>query len=223
MHTCQFCKRNFSKETTLGVHMCEHKRRYQERNELAVRLGLQAYLRFYEIAQGSSRLKTWDDFATSAYYRAFVKFGRYCERTHVINFAQFTDWLIRNNVKIDHWCKDQKYHDYLLQHVRREAVSDALTRAMETALQWQQKTNHPSSDYLRYGNDNTICHDIVSGRITAWIVYNCESGQKFLSRINSEQVSMVWAWIDTDAWQRCFQERLADQVYAQEILKQAGW
>ena len=223
MHTCEYCKKNFAKETTLVVHMCEPKRRYRERDEVGVRLGLQAYLRFYEIAQGSAKLKTFDDFAASAYYRGFVKFGHYCETTRVINFAQFTEWLIKNNVKIDNWCKDKSYSDYLLQHVQREAVTDALTRAIETAMAWQDRTGNTSSDYLRFGNDNTICHDITRGRVTAWAVYNCTSGQEFLARINSEQVAMIWPWVDTDTWQKCFQDRLADQSYSQELLQQAGW
>ena len=55
------------------MHVCEPKRRYQERDEVGVQIGLQSYMRFYEITQGSAKLKTFDDFAESPYYRAFVK------------------------------------------------------------------------------------------------------------------------------------------------------
>ena len=220
---CDFCQRDFRRESTLFAHLCEPKRRHRERDEVGVQLGLQAYLRFYEITQGSARLKTWDDFATSAYYRAFVRYGRYCQSTRVVNVAAFTDWLIHNNVKLDTWCRDQVYSNYLIQHIRKESVEDALKRALETALEWQERTGNPSADYLRFGNDNGICHDITRGRITAWTVYNSASGQEFLSRINQEQISIIWPWIDADSWQRCFQDRPADQAYVQEILTQAGW
>ena len=69
---CQYCEKLFRRESSLGVHLCEAKRRYQERDEVGVQIGLQAYLRFYEITQGSARLKNFDDFARSPYYRAFV-------------------------------------------------------------------------------------------------------------------------------------------------------
>ena len=52
--------------------MCEPKRRFQEQDERGVQLGLHAYLKFYELTQGSAKLKTFDDFATSPYYRAVV-------------------------------------------------------------------------------------------------------------------------------------------------------
>jgi hypothetical protein len=49
--TCRYCEKSFHKETTLAVHVCEQKRRWQEQDEVGVQLGLQAYLRFYEITQ----------------------------------------------------------------------------------------------------------------------------------------------------------------------------
>jgi hypothetical protein len=55
------------------------------------------------------------------------------------------------------------------------------------------------------------------------VIYNSESGQKFLSELTSEQVAMIWPYIDSDAWQRKFANYPADQEYAREILKQAGW
>jgi hypothetical protein len=85
--TCGYCKKTFRRAESLVVHLCEPKRRRQERSERGVELGFQSYLRFYEIAQGSARLKTFDDFADSPYYRAFVKFGRYCVATRAINPA----------------------------------------------------------------------------------------------------------------------------------------
>ena len=73
MFTCNYCKKEFAKETSIAVHMCEPKRRRMEKDERGVQLGFQAYIKFYETMQGSARLKTFEDFAESAYYRAFVK------------------------------------------------------------------------------------------------------------------------------------------------------
>jgi hypothetical protein len=205
------------------VHVCEQKRRHLERDEIGVQLGLQAYLRFYEITQGSSKLKTWDDFATSSYYRAFVKFGRYCQAIRAVNAARFTDWLINNNRKIDHWCSDRVYSEYLLQYVRQESVGDALSRAIEHAMTWAETTGNPPQDFLRYGNHNAIAHAISTGRITAWVMYNCDSGHAWLEQMNIDHRNIVWAWVEPEFWQRQFQDYPADQAYAQEILAQAGW
>lgn len=220
---CDFCHKSFARETSLAVHVCEQKRRFQERDERGVQLGLQAYLRFYETQQGSSRLKTFEDFAESAYYRAFVKFGRYCVNTRTINPGRFMDWLLKNSKKIDHWCSDQLYTEYLIDYVKLEHVDDALARAMEYAIGWSERTGHPAEDCLRYGSANGSCHAIVTGRVTAWIVYNCESGQRFLESLTAEQVAMIWPYIDADPWQKKFRDYAADQEYVRDVLLRAGW
>jgi hypothetical protein len=114
-----------------------------ERSERGVELGFQSYLRFYEIAQGSARLKTFDDFADSPYYRAFVKFGRYCVATRAINPAQFTEWLLKHNKKIDNWGSDKIYTEYLLDYLKVEAVADALARAVEFGIDWSETHSAP--------------------------------------------------------------------------------
>ena len=97
MYQCRYCRKDFVKETTLAVHVCEPKRRHQEKDERGVQLGFQAYIRFYELTQGSAKLKTFDDFVESSFYRAFVKFGRYCVAIKAINPARFTEWLLKQN------------------------------------------------------------------------------------------------------------------------------
>lgn len=220
---CEFCHKQFVRETSLGVHMCEPKRRRQERSERGVELGFQAYIRFYEMSQGSARLKTFDDFADSAYYRAFVKFGRYCVSTRTINPRQFLEWLLKHNKKIDHWASDQVYTEYLIDYLAVENVADALARAVEFGIDWAERNSAQPQDCLRYGSVPAMCHAIVSGRISPWVIYNSASGQEFLSSLSADQVSMIWPYIDSDRWQKRFADYPADQVYAQEILTKAGW
>jgi hypothetical protein len=221
--TCGYCDKTFSRESSIEVHMCEPKRRRLQRDDRGVQLGLQAYVRFYETMQGSAKNKTFDDFETSSYYRAFVKFGHYCVNTRVINPERFMAWLLKQQKKIDKWCSDQIYTEYLANYLTLEAVDDALARAMEYGLDWAEKTNNPAHDCLRYGNANAICHAITAGRISPWVIYNSESGQKFLGELSPDQVTMIWIYIDSDVWQKKFQTYPADQEYSKEMLKQAGW
>ena len=89
-YICKYCNKSFVRESTLAVHVCEQKRRHQTQGEPGDRLGFMAYLRFYELTQGRGKAKTFDDFAASPYYRAFVKYGRYCVDTRVINPSQMS-------------------------------------------------------------------------------------------------------------------------------------
>ena len=223
MHECRYCHKSFTKETSLAVHMCEPKRRFQEQNEAGVRMGFNAYLRFYEITQGSAKLKTFEDFATSPYYRAFVKFGRYCVDTRAVNPSRFTEWLLKNNKKIDHWARDTVYTEYLVGYLPVENVNDALARAMEYGIAWAEQTGNPAEDCLRFGNTNATVYAVTAGRISPWIVYNCNSGQKFLAELDATQIAMIWPYIDSETWMKKFSDYVADQEYVKDMLQKAGW
>ena len=222
-YTCQYCKKDFVKESSLAVHSCEPRRRRMEKDEAGVRLGFQSYIKFYEMTQGSAKLKTFDDFAESPYYRAFVKFGRHCVAIRAINPARFVEWVLKQNKKIDHWCKDSVYTEYLTDYLKLEAVNDALARAIEFGIDWSEQTSNPPHDCLRFGNTNAMAYAVSTGRISPWVIYNCESGQGFLDELDQTQIAMVWPYIDADFWQRKFKDYPADQEYAKEILKKAGW
>jgi hypothetical protein len=222
-HVCRYCEKTFARPESLAVHVCEQKRRYQDREEPGVRLGLQAYLRFYEMTQGSAKLKTFDDFAKSPYYRAFVKFGRHCVAIRAVNTARFIDWVVEKNKKIDHWCRDSVYAEYLAEYMRKESVNDALARAIEYSIDWSETQGHPAQDCLRYGNSNAVAYAVSTGRISAWVLYNCDSGQRLLDDLDQEQIAIIWPWIDPEFWQRKFRDYPADQEYAREMLRQAGW
>lgn len=220
---CDYCKKTFVRESSIEVHMCEPKRRRLNKDDPGVRLGFLAYIKFYEMAQGSAKLKTYDDFCDSSYYLAFTKFGRYCVDIKAINPTQFMNWLLKNQKKIDRWTSDRFYTEYLMWYLTIEAVDDALARAMEYSIDWAEKQGNPSQDCVRYGNPNAICYAITTGRLSPWVIYNSESGQKFLAEANQEQLAMVWPYINTDVWHKKFTDYPADQEYAKDILAKAGW
>ena len=222
-HTCAYCGREFSRPSSLEVHLCEQKRRNNERDERGVQIGYRAFIRFYEITQGSAKLKTWDDFVRIPYYKAFVKFGRYCTGTRVIEAEQYLEWLLQTNKKLDHWCKDSLYDEFLIQYLRQELPIPAIKRALDAADRWHSVTGNPQKDYLRYGNTNEICLAITGGRISPWILYNTNGGTQFLESLDTAQINMIWPYIDSEFWQRRFQTCTVERVYVESYFQELGW
>jgi len=142
---------------------------------------------------------------------------------NAINPTQFMAWLLKHNKKIDRWCSDQLYTEYLIEYLQYEAVEDALTRALLESIAWSNESGHPDRDFLRYGNVNRICYLIASGRVSAWVLYNSVAGQEFLDRLSAEQLPLVWNYVDADQWNDIFRGRPKDQQYARDMLKKAGW
>ena len=223
-YRCKYCSKEFRKESTLAAHLCEQKRRWQQKDETGVQWGLQSYLQFYETTQGSARLKSYEDFANSPYYNAFVRYGRYCVTIRAVNRRSYTEWLLKNNKKLDNWCRDSYYEEWLNEYIRREAVQDALERGLQEMELYADGGSGLASfsHYFKYGNANRICHHITTGRVSPWVVYNCDSGVSFLGNLSEEQVAMVMPWIDPDFWNRKFKDYVADAEWSKHVLKEAG-
>lgn len=221
---CKYCGKEFRKESTLTAHLCEQKRRWQQEKEQGVQWGLKAYLRFYELTQGSAKLKSYEDFVSSPYYTAFVKFGRYCVAVRAINFTSFTEWLLKNNKKLDLWCKDSFYNEWLLDYLKKESPQDAMERALTEMQKYADE--HPDLkngfvDYFRYANSNRVVHHIATGRISPWVIYNCDSGVEFLESLDEHQLGIVMPYIDPDHWQRKLVDYLSDAEWCKHVLKEA--
>jgi hypothetical protein len=226
-YECKYCNRSFTKESTLQVHMCEPKRRAEQKNDKGVQIGYQAWLRFYEITQGSAKLKTYEDFTSSSFYNAFVKFGRHCVNINVINVTQFTEHVLRNRIRIDHWCRDQVYDAYLMQLLRTEASTDAAERAILTMQKWaEEKTDAGEQvhyyEYFHKCSTNRFIQHIQNGRVSPWAIYCSSSGIDKMDSLSEEQVSLVMPVIDPEFWDKKLRDYPADAELIRTIMEQAG-
>jgi len=224
-YECKFCNREFAKETTLTSHVCEPKRRHQQENETGVQWGLQAYLLFYNTTQSSIKTKTYKDFCKSSYYTAFVKFGRYCVSIRCINFLSFTQWLLKNNKRLDNWTSDNLYEEWIFDYLRRESVEDALERSLKEMQNYAVEVADLKNgyvDYFRYGSVNRILHHIATGRISPWAVYHCSSGIAFLDSLTDDQIKLIIRWIDPDFWKAKFRDSKIDVNWGKQLLDKAG-
>lgn len=216
---CEYCDKEFKRAETVLSHRCEKRSRYENQTTPESRIGLHTYRMFY-----GNQPKTFDDFASSSYYKAFVKFGKYCVDVNVISPEDYARWLIKTKKKIDHWNKDSFYTEYLVSYLPTEPVGSALTRSITTSVKWSEKTSAPAHDWLRYGNLNTIAYDITTGRLSGWALYNSTSGHEVLDKLSdSPLLSQCWPYIDSEVWAATFKRRTVDQTYAKEILRTAGW
>lgn len=190
-----------------------------------MQLGLKAYLRFYEISQGSAKLKSYADFVESPFYSAFVKFGRHLVAIRAVNTTSFIDWLLKNNKKLDNWTSDKLYLEWLQQYSKKESVQDALERALREMQDYADNDpilGNSFSNYFKLGSRNRIVNHIQNGRVSPWVVFNCASGIDFLSSLNEEQIVIIMPWIDPDFWQRKFKDYAADTEWVKDILQKAG-
>jgi hypothetical protein len=220
-YKCEYCQKLFAKEKTLAVHVCEQKRRYLSKDEKHVQAGLMTYQRFYDITQKGKTNKTFDDFASSPYYTAFVKFGSFIINTAPIYPERFVDFVIKSGVKLDHWCRDELYDSYLMELIKIEPADGAIQRTIKTMMDWADNNQASWEHYFAYVNLNRATHDIKEGLISPWLVLNTKSGKEMLSRMNDEQLEIISTIIDPQFWIKKFKTYPADLELVKDIIKEA--
>ena len=224
-HVCKHCGLAFTRESSLVVHQCEPKRRENQKNEKGVRIGYIAWMRFYELTQGSAKLKTYEDFCSSSLYQGFVKFGRHCHAIDAINVNKFIDYVLTSKYKIDSWTRDKIYESYLWEYVRTEKYDDALERSIETMQHWAEEIKDVTvefSDYFKKISTSRLLNHIVHGRISPWVIYCCDAGIEKLGELNEEQVTLALPWIDPHFWERKLKIHAAEAEITRQILEKAG-
>ena len=209
-------------EKTLVAHMCERKRRALQRDEKRVQAGYMAFNRFWQLTQNAKKAKSYDNFADSSYYNAFVRFGSFINNVNPIYPDKFIDYVIKSGVKLDHWCRDELYEQYLFDMIKVEPVESAVQRSLATMMDWADEHGANFAHYFLYVSLNKAVHDIRNGKISAWVILNTQSGQTMIKTMSDEQLNMIAPAFDVPYWLRKFKEVPADVVLVKEICKEAG-
>lgn len=219
---CVHCGKNFMRERTVVAHMCEQKRRVLQKDEKRVQAGFMVFNRFFQLTQNAKKKKSYDEFCKTAYYNAFVKFGSFVNNVNPLYPDKFIDYVIKSGVKLDHWCKDALYEKYLYEMLKVEPADAAIQRSLSTMIEWGESNSAQYTHYFNYINLNRAVHDIRDGKISCWVLLNCQSGKDMLNKFSDEQLDMVAPALDMPFWLKRFKENPADVALVREICKETG-
>jgi len=221
-YVCQYCSNTFSKEKTLVVHLCEQKRRALAKTEKHVIVGYDTFNRFFKMSQNLKGNKTYDEFAKSPYYNAFVKFGSFVSNVNPLYPDRFIDYVITSGVKLDHWCRDELYEKYVANLIRVETVETALQRSIGHMMSWADDHNSQWNHYFLYVSLNRASFDIRDGKISPWVLLNSKNGKAMLSKFSDEQLEAVGPTIDPQFWMKKFKSLPADVELVRQVVKESN-
>lgn len=221
-YTCQYCNNKFTKEKTLAVHICEQKRRALAKTERHVVLGFETYNKFYKLTQNAKADKTYEEFASSPYYNAFVKFGSFVSNVNPLYFDKFIDYVIRSGTKLDHWCRDELYDKYVIDLIKTEPVEVALERSIKHMMDWAENNQSVWNHYFLYVSLSRATYDIKDGKISPWLLLNSLNGKELLRKLSDEQLAAISNIIDPTFWINKFKKLPADAELARQVVKESN-
>ena len=220
-YKCQYCGHNFTKEKTLAVHVCEQKRRALAKTEKHVVLGYETYNQFFKVTQHTGGAKSYDEFARSPYYNAFVKFGSFVSNVNPLYPDKFINYVVTSGVKLDHWCRDELYDKYVLDLIKKEPVEVALERSIKHMMDWAEANQSVWNHYFLYVSLSRACYDIKDGKISPWLVLNSSNGKAMLQKFNDEQLNAVSHMIDIPFWRSKFKRYPTDVELVKQVVKES--
>ena len=222
-YVCKYCGTGYTREKTLAVHMCEKKRRALQKDEKRVQLGFYAFTRFYETSMQIKSKKTYEDFCSSPYYNAFVKFGSFLSNVKPLYPEKYIDYVVTSGVKLDHWCKDEMYEKYAIELIKKEDVTTALERSVKTMMEWADENEPaPWNHYFEHVSLNRAVWHIKDGKVSPWLVLNCKSGKDMLSKFNEEQLTMIYHILDPEHWSLRFKRQRNDVALVKDVAKESN-
>lgn len=221
-YTCGFCKKSFTSERTLSAHMCVKKRRKIDESNVASRMGLQLFRRFYELNTPTKNPRTFDDFIDSRYYTTFIKFARHLMDLRPVDQNRFIDFVFQNGIKDRNWCKDKVYEAYIADLLSKEPAHRGLERTIKTMNEWGEENNFPYNEFFMHVSPAEATHLIRMGRISPWVLYLAETSEHLWNKLSDEQGDIIASIIDPNIWRAKFEIKKDDCTFAREMLKEAN-
>lgn len=218
---CQYCTSKFAKESTLAVHVCEQKRRALAQTDKHVVLGFETYNIFFQKTQNFHGVKTYVEFCKSPYYNAFVKFGSFVNNVKPLYPDKFISYVVTSGTKLDHWCRDDLYDKYVVNLIKTESVNTALQRSISHMISWADANNAQWNHYFLYVSLNRAMYDIKDGKISPWVLLNCNSGKLLMQKFNDEQLAAVSAVLDIPFWIDKFKKLPSDVSLVKTVIKES--
>lgn len=221
-YICQYCNKGFMQEKTLVVHVCEQKRRALAKTERHVVLGYDTYNKFYKISQNAKGDKTYDEFARSPYYNAFIKFGSFVSNVNPLYPDQFINYVVRSGVKLDHWCREELYEKYVLDLIKTEPVEVALERSIKHMMEWAENNKSVWNHYFLYVSLSRATYDIKDGKVSPWLILNSSNGKEMLKKLSDEQLVAISNIIDLQFWLNKFKKLPSDTELVRQVVKESN-
>ena len=201
--------------------MCVKKRRHLDKDNVASRMGLELFRRFYELNTAQKNSKTIEEFIDSRYYTSFIKFARKIMDLRPVDQSRFVDYVFRSGVKERDWCRDKIYEAYIVDLLAKEPASRGLERSIQTMEKWGQTNDAPFNEFFIHVAPAEATHLVKMGKISPWVLYLAESADYLWDRLSDEQADIIGTVIDPKIWRARFELKKDDCSFTRDILKEA--
>lgn len=183
-----------------------------------------AYRLFYETNYNRKSVPSQEHFEKSNLYDGFVRFGKYVVDINAISPEEFMRYAVQSRTPIDRWCAGDKLYQEYVRHLNKaEDATRALERTLLVMASWaNQQDGRQVKNFFREVSPVLAIQWLMSGKISPWVIFNCESGRGLIDNFSNEQLELLQKAIDMRFWKNKFMKNIKDAHHIQDFLKEEG-
>ena len=202
---CKYCHKSFKRERTLAVHMCQQKHRWNAKDELPSRMAFEAFCVFHKTCMPGNvygSTPPLEKFINSPEYNGFYAFGKYLSelKLPLDQQQEFMKFVMQQGVKIKDWTKSFVLEEFIKLYSLKEDPKRAVESVILLAEEWGNENNGHWTEFFDKVSASMATHFIITGRISPWIIYGTDAGQRMVDRLNERELELVVNHINVNTW-----------------------
>lgn len=198
---CTFCNKVFVHEKSLEKHLCEKKKRFQDKDTKYSRIAFEVYNKFVTNKLNKKKVTpTFMDFINFKFYNDFYKFSIYVIDMNILDPIKFVDYILQSNYKISHWTSNYVYEKYINEYLVKENSTDALARFLKLLFEWCEENDDEPGNFFEKLKPHIFFYYVEKGLISPWIFYSTNKINNIVGMLDGIQTEIVHGRINPKVW-----------------------
>lgn len=182
---CEFCSRDFARETMFMKHRCPERERI---DELRSPIGQSAYAYYGMWMKLKKRgVPTIERFGESRMYSAFLKFAEYAARTYLPTPQRFIQFMIELDVSPVLWCRDTMRAAYIEKYDEQHSPTDQVLDSIELCRELAENLEVPIERIFEELPHRTLLEHVRRRRLSPWFLLASSKFRQHLMTRSSEE------------------------------------
>lgn len=185
--------------------MCQQKHRWNAKDELPSRMAFEAFCVFHKTCMPGNvygSTPPLEKFINSPEYNGFYIFGKYLSelKLPLDQQQEFMKFVMQQGVKIKDWTKSFVLEEFIKLYSLKEDPKRAVESVIILAEEWGNENNGHWTEFFDKVSASMATHFIITGRISPWIIYGTNAGQRMVDRLNERELELVVNHINVNTW-----------------------
>lgn len=216
-YTCEFCGKNFVRESAYTKHRCEQMERHENLKTLVGQAALGYYKKWFDLKR--RRLRNPEGFLQSIHYKPIMKFAEFANRVRLPEPETFIRFVVDKNYGPNVWCHEQVYREYLEYLDRQGDPRTQAAATIKTILRFAEEHDCSFEEFFDRVTTPELVSMIYGRRLSPWLLLHSPKFNRYLQKSEPYEKSLITNVIRPSYWTSRFQKDPSSANYMNAIVK----